>query len=284
MKLTERKSCPYCKNTEFKTLFEKNYNSKELNNFLYDYYKNKEILKILNTNIYVIVECKNCKGLFQKFIPDNDLSYFLYEKLISAEDSFNKKKNINQTNFKEYNLDAKIIKCLINKNNNETKILEFGCGWGFWAKFMKELNFKVETVEISSARINHLNKNKIVNYKSISETNDKYDLIFSNQALEHINNPHDTLNELNERLVNGGIMFHKFPSTLFFKRKLSKKYIPKKDCAHPLEHINIINKKCFMKMCSLINLKPANVKNLDIVNSIKNFKNNILFNQAILKK
>ena len=118
MKLTERKSCPYCKNTEFKTLFEKNYNSKELNNFLYDYYKNKEILKILNTNIYVIVECKNCKGLFQKFIPDNDLSYFLYEKLISAEDSFNKKKNINQTNFKEYNLDAKIIKCLINKNSS----------------------------------------------------------------------------------------------------------------------------------------------------------------------
>ena len=48
------------------------------------------------------------------------------------------------------------------------------------------------------------------------------------------------------------------------KRWLVK--VIKKDCAHPLEHINIINKKCFMKMCSLINLKPANVKNLDILN------------------
>ncbi len=284
MKLIERNKCPYCESIKFNTLYKKNYNSIILKVFILEYYKDEKIIDILKSNIYEITECIECNGIFQKYIPDEDLSYFLYEKLISAEESFNKKKNIIHTNFKEYSLDAEIIKNLLEKKNNEIKILEFGCGWGFWAKFMKELNFNVETVEISDSRIDHLKKNNIQNYKSIKEINQNYDLIFSNQALEHIPYPIKTIKELYDKLNNNGIMYHKFPSSFLFKKKLTKNYIPKKDCAHPLEHINIFNKQCFTKICKITNLQKVEIKNLKLIEKIKILKNNFFFNQVILKK
>ena len=284
MKLLERLSCPYCEETRFKTLYIENYNSNHLKNFLSSYYKNDEIISLLKSDVYEIVECNHCEGMFQKYIPDEEFSYYIYEKLISPEESYNKKKNIIKTNYKEYTLDSKIIRNLIKKNNNEIKILEFGCGWGFWAKFMKELNFDVETVEISDSRIDFLNENKIHNYKNLSEINKKFDFIFSNQAMEHISNPLKTLKDLTDKLNEDGFMFHKFPSSFFFKSKLTKNYKPKKDCAHPLEHINILNFESFKKMCEKNNLKQGYISHLSFVDKIKILKNKILFNQIILKK
>ncbi len=284
MKLIERVNCPYCRKIDFKSLYIKNYNSSILKTFLSNYYKNNEIIDILKLDAYEIVECIKCRGLFQKYIPNEELSYYLYERLISPKDSFNKKKNIITTNYKEYTLDAKIIKKLIKKNNNEIKILEFGCGWGFWTKFMKELNFDVETVEISDSRIDYLEKNGIQNYRNINNINKKFDLIFSNQAFEHISDPLQTLNNLKNKLNENGFMFHKFPSSFLFKSRLTKNYKPKKDCAHPLEHINILNYKCFQTMCDKNNLKIAKVRRLGILDGFKSLKNNILFNQIILKK
>ena len=287
MKLIERKKCPYCKSINLKFLYRANYNTNIFKNFFVEYYNNKEILDILKFNVYEISECIKCNGLFQKFIPDNNLSYYVYEKLISYKKSFNKKKNIALTNYKEYLLDSEIIKKLFKKENNQIKILEFGCGWGFWAKFMKELNFNVDAIEISDTRLDFLKKNRIQNYKNINELDKKYDLIFSNQVLEHIPNPFQTMKDLCNKLNTNGFMYHKFPSSFNFKKKLSKNYKPQKDCAHPLEHINIYTKKSFLIMVKKLRLQiinPIYLKNISIIDKVILLKNYLLFNTAILKK
>ena len=82
-------------------------------------------------------------------------------------------------------------------------------------------------------------------------------------------------------------MIHHFPSSYMFKLKLKFNYQPKKDCAHPLEHINLFNKECFEKMLNGSDLKILNlnyINNLNLIENIKNIKNNYLFNRVILKK
>ena len=69
MELIERRRCPYCEGFNFSSLFKKNYSSNILQGFLFSYYKNTKILDILKFNLYEIVECAECTGLFQKFIP-----------------------------------------------------------------------------------------------------------------------------------------------------------------------------------------------------------------------
>ena len=152
MNLIERIKCPYCNNNQFKSLYKKEYDSKILTNFLTNYYNNNKIHHVLESKIYEISECTLCSGLFQKYIPDEKLSFFLYETLISNEISLQKKIELTSKNFMEFFGDASIIEDLIKKKNYNIKILEFGCGWGFWTKFMKSLNFDVETVEISTSR------------------------------------------------------------------------------------------------------------------------------------
>jgi hypothetical protein len=90
--------------------------------------------------------------------------------------------------------------------------------------------------------------------------------------------------DLNNKLNKDGVMYHKFPSSFLFKKKISKNYEPKKDCAHPLEHINIINKECFKKICEKLKLKITKIDNLGFINQMRIQKNNFLFNQVILKK
>ena len=64
-------------------------------------------------------------------------------------------------------------------------------------------------------------------------------------------------------------------------------YIPKKDCAHPLEHINIINRNCVKHMIINKNIKIINFKSFyifSILNFLKDFKNIFLFENVWLKK
>ena len=82
-------------------------------------------------------------------------------------------------------------------------------------------------------------------------------------------------------------MFHRFPSSFLFKTKLNKMYIPKKDCAHPLEHINIIKKKSFNQMSKILNLNICSLSkknNLSFFSKIKTFKNHFAFNNILLQK
>ena len=81
-------------------------------------------------------------------------------------------------------------------------------------------------------------------------------------------------------------MIHKFPSTRNFKNELKKNYKIKKDCAHPLEHINLITKESMYMMAKRLKLEPLSylVKNFNFYENIINIKNKLKFNTVILKK
>ena len=128
--------------------------------------------------------------------------------------------------------------------------------------------------------------NKINVVTNIENSHDKYDLIYSEEVLDHLPFPRDTLFQLSKHLNSDGYMIHLFPSSYMFKLKLKLNYQPKKDCAHPLEHINLFSKECFEKMLNGSDLKISNlgyINNLNLIENIKNIKNNYLFNQVILK-
>ena len=287
MKLIERLECPFCEEKIFKSLFKKNYSHPDLLNFINEYYQSTSLDLSLENEIYEIFECSNCNGLFQKFIPDNDFSNFLYDNLISAKDSLKKKSDYYIKNKNKLNEDLSIISKLCNKKVDEIKILEFGCGWGFWSKFMKSKLFNITTCEFSIKRHDHLIKNKISNYRNLNEIKGRFDFIYSEEVLEHITSPLDTLKQLKGLLSKSGFMLHRFPSTFLFKEKLIYNYRPKKDCAHPLEHINLIYKKSFIKLCEKLNLSiynPLKIKNQKLKSKVKNLKSNFLFNSVILHR
>ena len=287
MKLIERKKCPFCDSTKIQNLYSKFFTEKSVSKFLNDYYKNTKLIGFIKNYKFIISECKDCSFVFQKNIPDNKFSKFIYNELISRKESLKKKMKFNSQNYYQYFKDATLIESLTKKNNNQVSILEFGSGWGFWARFMKSLNFNVSTCEISKYRISHIKKNGIKNYNNLQRINKKFDIIYSDQVLEHVNDPKIVLKSLSKLLKRDGYMIHKFPSTFFFKSKLKYNYNAKKDCAHPLEHINLLNMKSIKLLAKKLSLKiffPYYIKKYSLIDNALMYRNYLKCSSIILKK
>ena len=155
MDLIQRLNCPICQNKSFKSLIKISYQANSMKKFLDDYYKNKIPHDLLNNKDYELLECDNCKLIFQKFVPDKDFSFELYENIISKEESLEKKLENPYFN-SAYDKEIDLIKCIF--KNRDINILEFGAGWGFWSLRALKAGLNVDTFELSESRINFMKK------------------------------------------------------------------------------------------------------------------------------
>ena len=287
MSLIIRKKCPFCKNANFKIIYSLSYKNDRLTSFIKKYYKKKIPLKKINNFNYNLLECKKCTGIFQEQVPNKSFNFSLYENYISYKESLKKKQNFYIKNYKKYFNDATLIQRLFNKKPKNISILDYGSGWGFWSRFINACNFKVKCFEISNRRINYLKKNKISVLKNLIKIKEKFDFIYADQVFEHLLDPKKIIKILDKLLKKKGYMLLGFPSSFLFKYKLNKNYFPSKDCAHPLEHINILNRKCLSFMIKSTSLKIVNFKsthNFSIKNLISDLRNLLIFNNVLLKK
>ncbi len=287
MSLTTRNFCPICKETKFNEIYSLPYNSRTMVRFLEEYYKKLIDISKLENYQYKLLECKNCNLIFQKEIPNDNFSHQLYENYIDKEISLEKKNNYEKKFHKKLNYEINLIKNLFKKKNEEISILDFGAGWGFWLNFLKKKNFDVYAFEISESRINFLKKNHIKVISNIENTVYKYDFIYSEETFEHLSHPKETLISLSKILKENGFILLRFPSSFLFKSKLSKKYKPCEDCAHPLEHINLLKKKSFENMIEGSDLKIINFQskfNFSLRNFLKDIRNLFYFDSILLKK
>ena len=285
MKLIKRIKCPVCNFEKILSIYKLPYRDPKIKNFLEVYYNKKLNLDLITDNNYNLLECKNCKFIFQEAIPNELFSEHLYENLISAIASLKKKEeNIKDLNRKYHN-EIFLIKKIFKKK--KINILEFGAGWGFWSLEAKKSGFNVSCLELSKRRVEYM-KSKDLNVINIIEKNKpKYDFIYSDQTFEHISDPKETLELLNGSLNPGGYILLNFPSTFGFKRKVKNNYTPNKDEAHPLEHLNLFNRSSINCLIKNTNLKLINFRSLNSLklrDMYKDIKNLIYFDSVLLKK
>lgn len=287
MKLIERTCCPSCNNKDLKELFSLNYIDQKMTDFLENFYGKSKMyfFKNIKNEKYILNECNRCEMIFQKFIPDKKFGMELYENIVNQDQSFKKKESLEVKNFKEYFNDAIMIENILKKKNKDIDILDFGAGWGIWSKFIKACNFKVEACEVSKKRANYIKDSGIKVHEDIATIDTKFDFIYSNQTIEHLTDPIETISNLSKLLKKNGYIYFKFPNTKFFKKKINKKYYPKKDPAHPLEHINLFTKNSFINLISNTNLEISNDLNKYEIkkNILRYFINLFQFKRILLK-
>ena len=287
MPLIKRNVCPACSKGNFKVIYSLIYSDEKLSSFLKSYYGNRVKLDKIKDSKYSLLECVNCSLIFQEEIPSNNFLNILYEDLIDTRISFKKKNNFEIKYNKKLNYEIKLINSIFRKDPKSIDILEFGAGWGYWSKYMQNKNYNISAFEISEKRINFMRKNNIKVIDELDNFKDKFDLIYSEETFEHISKPKETLVAMSKLLKNNGFILLRFPSNFLFKLKLNNDYKPKADCAHPLEHINLFNKKSFEFMVKDTDLEIITFKskiNLSLIQILKDLKNFFYFDSILLKK
>ncbi len=287
MSLVTRNFCPVCKETNSKIIFSLPYNSKKMTSFLDKYYKGLIDINLLKEYEYKLLECSYCNLIFQEQIPNEKFSHELYEKYIDKEDSLKKKDNYEEKYYKKLFYEISLIKNIFKKRSEEISVLDFGAGWGYWLNYLKKNKFDVYAYEVSESRINFLKKNNINVISNLENLDNKFDFIYSEETFEHISYPKETLINLSKILKKDGFIMLRFPSSFLFKFRLNKKYEPCSDCAHPLEHINLLKKKSFEAMIFGSDLRIINFKskfNFSFRNFLKDVKNFFYFDSILIKK
>jgi len=104
--------------------------------------------------------------------------------------------------YSQYQCD--FLEAEIKKYNKKTvKVLDFGAGIGTYADMLKDLGYTVDCVELDPHMIKQLKKNHKV-YKDIKDVKEKYDVIYSLNVLEHIEDDAKALADLKACLKKDG--------------------------------------------------------------------------------
>ena len=207
-----------------------------------------------NFNYY---KCLDCEAIFIYPMPKlEEISSFYGDSYQCHSTIKKKRKNKFKELIKRYLgflfLDRSVEKNFyrifkrIDKPIKNIKVLEYGCGNCSTLIILKD-KFNLKTEQISgidcSKNAIDICKQNGINAKhlcSIKDINDKFDIIYSFQVLEHLQNPKEFIEEGYSRLLDNGILYLQFPNSKSFGRKIFKKYWTGNDFPR---HLYLFNKK-----------------------------------------
>jgi SAM-dependent methyltransferase len=195
----------------------------------------------------------------------------LYDQWAPADRSLAKKAAAPASFFSGYMEDLLLIERLVGLPSHQIDLLDFGMGWGFWARMAKALNFRVVGAELSQVRIDFARAAGISVTTDVRALPDEsFHAIFADQAFEHLPEPADTMAEMARLLKPGGLVVIKVPHDEgVLENLLSPSFEPRHDALHPLQHINMFRRRTFDALGAVagleqiqapITVSPLNVK------------------------
>jgi len=212
---------------------------------------------------FILDECKNCRTIFQKEIPNEFLMNKLYEEWIDPVKVYNMSlKTDDLIMFSDYAQEIMMLIRYFKKQPGELSFFDFGMGWGKWCNMAKAFGCESYGVELSKTRIEHAKSLgiKVLNYDELS--NCRFDFINTEQVFEHISEPLQTLKFLKKSLKPTGLLKISVPNDPDIKKKIklgdwtaSKNSKNSLNAVSPLEHINCFNRFAIIKMADMAGLE-----------------------------
>ena len=156
-----------------------------------------------NNNEFHYIKCSKCKIVYINPIPSNHILENIYSKnnyhKVFYSDEY--------SNFKKFFFITlnEISKYL----NTKSSFLDYGCGTGYFLKYLNEKNFLVHGVEFEISTVEKAKNNSGANVMTIDEfnnSNKKFDFVYLGDVFEHLGNPIQIMNELIQKINKNGYL------------------------------------------------------------------------------
>ncbi len=263
----KRKHCPVCLGKSLTQLYCKQYSDPVISSYLERFYGAQGFIELeyLKNEMYSLLQCNDCRLIFQEFIPDDFILKKLYDEWI---DPATVRKDAAKHPLSYYVHHAVEIANLASHFNvlpYTLKFLDFGMGWSEWLLTARGFGCNSYGMELSTERISYAQQQgiKIVDWDEVPSCG--FDYINTEQVFEHIVDPLGTLTHLAKGLKTGGIIKISVPNGNNFLKRVHKLdwNAPKfsrnsPNVVAPLEHLNCYSTetlKTLAKICGLTEIK-----------------------------
>jgi SAM-dependent methyltransferase len=268
--LVRRGRCPVCSGTNVSLRLELPFSDPRFKKYLDQFFSSEVPHSAIVDGAYRIVECHDCDCVYQDDILDDAGMVELYDVWASAEISLGKKAEAPATFFKTYTDDLVLIEQVLGRPSHQIDLMDFGMGWGFWARMAQALNFRVVGAELSANRIEHARQfglNVVGDVRELPA--ESFDAIFADQVIEHLPEPSAVMKEFARLLRPDGLVLIKVPNDRGVLDNLtSPAFKPRHDALDPLQHINMFRRRTFDRFGEIAGLRqieiPITANPLDI--------------------
>lgn len=199
-------------------------------------------------------QCKKCGFVFTKKIPSD-------KELEEHYKGYGRNDYLSPITIKRYNE----LLNTFEEFRKTNKILDVGCGIGYFLEVAKERGWDVYGTEYTNEAIQICSSKGINMQKGILSSrnyqNEEFDIITSFEVIEHINNPIDELTNFYKVLRKGGLVYlttPNFNSLLRYRLKSEYNVI-----CYP-EHLSYYTPKTLKKLFTCVDFKTKKIESTGI--------------------
>jgi 2-polyprenyl-3-methyl-5-hydroxy-6-metoxy-1,4-benzoquinol methylase len=201
-----------------------------------------------------LVSCCSCGLVFSQKIPSE-------QELTTFYDGYGRNDYLSPLTIKRYHelLDK------FEKFRKTNKILDVGCGIGYFLEVAKKRGWDVYGTEYTDEAIRICEEKNIKMKQGKLNPSDfepeSFDIVTSFEVLEHINNPRDEINNFKSVLRKGGLVYFTTPNfNSLLRFKLKEKY----DVITYPEHLSYYTPKTVRKAFISQGFKKLNIQTTGI--------------------
>jgi 2-polyprenyl-3-methyl-5-hydroxy-6-metoxy-1,4-benzoquinol methylase len=255
----QRERCPLCDSANNRLLSDIPYSDQRLANYIEQFYRGRVALESLQSASYRVVLCEDCEFVYQDSILDENGMQTLYEDWIDQEQSLQRKQTANSQRYRQYAGQIQTLAGLLNPRPDQSRILDYGMGWGYWSRMAQAHGFDVVGFELSKQRSDYARQMGVTVIDALPASVAGFDCVYANQVFEHLSDPMQTLEDLCRQLKPEGIVCLRVPDGRGVVARLEQRgWSPELEAIHPLEHINCFTRKTLTGFASRVGLKPFN--------------------------
>lgn len=252
------KKCAICKNNQvIEVLYKENFDFKRFN------HKTFSARRIPDDMHYRFLKCKNCGLIFSSPILEKKRLFDLYKK-----STFNYP---NESGFLQKTYLQYFKKYVLKKQFKKIKVLEIGCGNGFFLEELEKLGIKklygVEPgkASVDKAKQSIKNNIRVSMFKKGLFSQNSFDVICCFHTFDHVIDPNIFLHEVFSLLKKNGKAFFVVHDT----KGLSVKLLGSKSPIFDIEHIYLFNADNLKRIFTMHGFKKTEtfvVKNVYQIN------------------
>lgn len=254
-----RESCPLCRSTAQRVLCDLGYDDARLSAFIERFYGGRIAPSQLVAGRYRVVACGQCDFVYQDPILDDAGMRMLYRDWIDQAASLRKKQQAGTGLFRQYAGQMQTLLRLFERPPGQTRVLDFGMGWGYWCRMAQAHGFAVSGLELAPVRRDHARQWGLNVIETLDPAAGVFDFIYSNQVFEHLPDPAARLLDLCQCLDRDGVLHIRVPDGRGVEKQLRRHgWSPGLDAVHPLEHVNCFTRASLIRLAAGAGLRPFN--------------------------